>query len=216
MMAKLGASVIGIVLAGGRGRRMNPDDDRQDGVVDKPLLDLAGKPLLQHVLERILPQVDAAVINANGDAARFEVFNLPVAGDSVGGYKGPLAGILAGLDWTAMNRPDVSHVLSVPGDSPFIPLDLVHRLMAALPKAADGLACAHSFGRKHPVVGLWPVSIRSDLRDQLVNHDTRKIDAFTAAYPVGEVDFSGVPDPFFNVNTPHDRKEAERILKATC
>lgn len=200
------AVIAGVVLAGGQGRRM--------GHVDKPLLTLAGQPLLGHVLARTLPQVKAMVINANGDPSRFDEFNLPVVEDSAGGFLGPLAGILAGLDWAARAHPTVSHVISLPGDAPFVPRDLVARLAAAA--KADGLARAHSFGRRHPVVGLWPVKLRAELRDQLVNNDIRKIDLFTADYPIAEVDFDGVPDPFFNVNTPQERDEAERILKISA
>lgn len=197
------SEVIGIVLAGGQGRRM--------GAVDKPLLELAGTTLLRHVLDRALPQVKAAAINANGDASRFAAFNLPVVKDTADGYLGPLAGVLSGLDWAAKAHPSATHIVSLAGDAPFIPRDLVARLCAALP--ADGLARAHSFGRRHPVVGLWPISIRAHLRDQLVNHDIRKIDLFTAEFEIAEVDFDGIPDPFFNINTPEDRDEAERILK---
>ena len=197
------SEVVGVVLAGGQGRRM--------GMADKPLLELAGLPLLRHVLDRALPQVKAAVINANGDAKRFAEFNLPVIKDTADGFLGPLAGVLSGLDWAAKTHPTASHIISLAGDAPFIPRDLVARLCADAPE--DGLARAHSFGRRHPVVGLWPISIRANLRDQLVNHDIRKIDLFTADYEIAEVDFDGIPDPFFNINTPEDRAEAERILK---
>ena len=197
------AEVVGVVLAGGQGRRM--------GGADKPLLELAGLPLLRHVLDRALPQLKAAAINANGDASRFAAFNLPVIKDSADGFLGPLAGVLSGLDWAAKTHPSATHVLSLAGDAPFIPRDLVARLCAALP--AGGLARAHSFGRRHPVIGLWPITIRAHLRDQLVNHDIRKIDLFTSGYEIAEVDFDGIPDPFFNINTPEDCAEAERILK---
>lgn len=197
------APIIGVVLAGGQGRRM--------GHVDKPLLPLAGKPLLGHVLDRLAPQVDAAAINANGDPQRFSSFNHPVVEDTDQGFLGPLAGILAGLDWAALNHPKAKYVVSVAGDAPFIPRDLVARLMASAGK--DGFARAHSRGRRHPVIGLWPIKIRADLRDQLINNDIRKIDLFTADYDIQDVDFDGVPDPFFNINTPEDRDEAERILK---
>ncbi|MCE2517514.1 MAG: molybdenum cofactor guanylyltransferase MobA [Alphaproteobacteria bacterium] len=197
------SSIVAVVLAGGQGRRM--------GHVDKPLLKLAGRPLLRHVLDRMAPQVQAMAINANGSPDRFAEFNLPVVEDSAPGFLGPLAGILAGLDWAARAHPAASHVMSIPGDAPFIPRDLVARLAAEATEG--GFARAHSFGRRHPVVGLWPVAVRADLRDQLVNHDIRKIDLFTSSYPVAEVEFDGVPDPFFNVNTPRERDEAERILK---
>jgi len=196
--------VVAVVLAGGQGRRM--------GIVDKPLMPLGDQTLLDHVISRLAPQCSAIALNANGNPERFQSFQLPVIADSVDDHPGPLAGILAGLDWAALHQPQATHVISVPGDAPFIPRDLVAKLTQALGEGAE-LARAHSFGRRHPVVGLWPVSIRADLRDQLVNHDIRKIDLFTADYSMAEVEFDGVPDPFFNVNTPEDRAEAERILR---
>jgi len=196
--------VVAVVLAGGQGRRM--------GFVDKPLMPLGDQTLLDHVISRLAPQCSAIALNANGNPDRFQSLQLPVIADSVDDHPGPLAGILAGLDWAALHQPQATHVISVPGDAPFIPRDLVAKLTQALGEGAE-LARAHSFGRRHPVVGLWPVSIRADLRDQLVNHDIRKIDLFTADYSMAEVEFEGVPDPFFNVNTPEDRTEAERILR---
>jgi len=196
--------VVAVVLAGGQGRRM--------GFVDKPLMPLGDQTLLDHVISRLAPQCSAIALNANGNPERFQSFQLPVIADSVEDHPGPLAGILAGLDWAALHQPQATHVISVPGDAPFIPRDLVAKLTQALWEGAE-LARAHSFGRRHPVVGLWPVSIRADLRDQLVNHDIRKIDLFTADYSMAEVEFEGVPDPFFNVNTLEERTEAERILR---
>ena len=196
--------VVAVVLAGGQGRRM--------GFVDKPLMPLGEHSLLDHVIGRLSPQCSAIALNANGNPERFQSYQLPVIADSVEDHPGPLAGILAGLDWAALHQPQATHVISVPGDAPFIPRDLVSQLTQAIGDGAE-LARAHSFGRRHPVVGLWPVSIRADLRDQLVNHDVRKIDLFTADYTMAEVEFDGVPDPFFNVNTPEDRAEAERILR---
>jgi len=196
--------VVAVVLAGGQGRRM--------GFVDKPLMPLGEHTLLDHVIGRLSPQCSAIALNANGNPERFQSYQLPVIADSVEDHPGPLAGILAGLDWAALHQPQATHVISVPGDAPFIPRDLVSQLTQAIGDGAE-LARAHSFGRRHPVVGLWPVSIRADLRDQLVNHDVRKIDLFTADYTMAEVEFDGVPDPFFNVNTPEDRAEAERILR---
>ena len=204
-MSLLKENIVGVVLAGGLGRRM--------GQVDKPLVPLAGKPLIEHVLDRAQPQCAAMVINANGDPGRFQKFSLPVVADSVEENPGPLAGILAGLDWAALHQPHATHVLSLPGDAPFIPQDLVSRLVQGLGND-HYLARAHSFGRRHPVVGLWPIEIRSELRDQLVNHDTRKIDRFTADYTMAEVEFDGIPDPFFNINTPEDHANAERVLKS--
>lgn len=203
-MVSIRDNIVGVILAGGQGRRM--------GQADKPLVKLADKPLLQHVLDRASPQCGSMVINANGDPGRFSQFNLPVVADSVDDNPGPLAGILAGLDWAALHQPSATHVLSLPGDAPFIPRNLVERMVQELTDKT-ALARAHSFGRRHPVIGLWPVDIRAELRDRLVNHDIRKIDLFTADYAMAEVNFDGIPDPFFNINTPEDRNEAERALR---
>ena len=145
-MSLLQANIVGVVLAGGLGRRM--------GAVEKPLVQLAGKTLIQHVLDRATPQCGHMVINANGDTGRFQAYNLPVVADSVEENPGPLAGILAGLDWAALHQPNATHVLSLPGDAPFIPHDLAQRLVQGLGKDSY-LARAHSFGRRHPVVGLY-------------------------------------------------------------
>ncbi|NDA08210.1 MAG: molybdenum cofactor guanylyltransferase MobA [Alphaproteobacteria bacterium] len=198
-------AVLGVILAGGLGRRM--------GGGDKPMTDLGGRSILDHVLERARPQCNGMIINANGDPGRFQHIGLPVVPDGLEGNPGPLAGVLAAMDWAAINAPEMSHIMSFAGDAPFIPRDLVEKLLEPLAAGAD-MARAKSFGQRHPVFAVWPVSIRADLRDKLVNHEMRKIDLYTSAYDIKEVDFSGVPDPFFNINTPEDRDEAVRILSA--
>lgn len=198
-------AVLGVILAGGLGRRM--------GGGDKPMTDLGGRSILDHVLERARPQCNGMIINANGDPGRFQHIGLPVVPDGLEGNPGPLAGVLAAMDWAAINAPEMSHIVSFAGDAPFIPRDLVEKLLEPLAAGAD-MARAKSFGQRHPVFAVWPVSIRADLRDKLVNHEMRKIDLYTSAYDIKEVDFSGVPDPFFNINTPEDRDEAVRILSA--
>ncbi|MFZ4410446.1 MAG: molybdenum cofactor guanylyltransferase MobA [Paracraurococcus sp.] len=145
------SSVIAVVLAGGLARRM--------GGGDKPLRLLAGRPLLDHVLDRVAPQVAAVILNANGDAARFAAYGLPVVADPLPDFPGPLAGVLAGLDWAAAHRPDVATVLSVPGDGPFLPADLVARLEAARVAASVPMACAASGGWTHQPIALWPVPL---------------------------------------------------------
>jgi len=197
--------VLGVILAGGLGRRM--------GGGDKPMNDLLGRSILDHVLERARPQCNRIIINANGNPERFKRFCLPVVPDGIGGYPGPLAGVLAAMDWVAQNNPMITHIMSFAGDAPFIPRDLVVQLMKPVVAGAD-MARAKSFGQRHPVFALWPVRLRADLRDKLVNHEMRKIDLFTAAYNITEVDFTGVPDPFFNINTPEDLNEAVRIISA--
>lgn len=201
-------SIVGVLLAGGLARRM--------GGGDKPLRLIGGRPILDRVIERLRPQVAGLVLNANGDPARFAAYGVPVAADSIPDYAGPLAGILAGLDWAAEHRPDCPVVVSVPTDAPFLPTDLVARLEQA--RAAEGadLACAASGGQSHPVIGLWPVRLREALRHALVDDGIRRVDVWTARYKLAVVPFSDQPvDPFFNANRPDDLAEAARLLEAT-
>jgi molybdopterin-guanine dinucleotide biosynthesis protein A len=196
--------IAGIVLAGGLSRRM--------GGGDKCLAVLAGRPILAHIIARARPQVTALALNANGDPARFAGFGLPVAADSVADFAGPLAGVLAGLDWACATLPRCTHVASFAGDAPFLPLDLVARLAAALADGSHDLACAASGGRTHPVFGLWPVALRDDLRRALEEQAIRKVDAWTSRHRLATVDFAATPvDPFFNTNRPEDLAEAELL-----
>src|SRR6516165_12172752 len=182
---------------------------------DKSLRLLGGIPLLERVIERLRPQVDGLVLNANGDPARFARFALPVVGDMVPGFAGPLAGVLAGFDWAASHRPDCPYVVSVATDAPFLPIDLVARLAEALDEAGADLACAASGGRSHPVFGLWPVRLRDDLRRAVVDQGIRKVDLWTARYELAMVPFADQPvDPFFNANRPEDLETAAALLKA--
>jgi len=153
------------------------------------------------------------VLNANGDAARFAAFALPVVADVVTGFAGPLAGILSGMVWAAKHRPETRWLLSVPTDAPFLPMDLVERLRAAVAGGAASLACATSGDQLHPVVGLWPLTIIAELRHALTVEDVRKIDRFTASYRLAVVAWPAAPiDPFFNANSPDDLAIAERLL----
>jgi molybdenum cofactor guanylyltransferase len=197
-------NVVGLLLAGGRARRM--------GGGDKSLHELGGRPLLARIIDRLRPQVAAMILNANGDPARFAGYGLPVVADGVPDFAGPLAGILAGLDWTAAHRPDCGHVASVATDAPFLPIDLVARLAAALATANADLACAASGGRAHPVFGLWPVRLRGDLRKAVCGEGVRKVDLWTARHKLVEVAFADRPvDPFFNVNRPEDLAAAAAL-----
>lgn len=199
------AGVPGVLLAGGLARRM--------GHVDKGLLALAGRPLLARVVERVRPQVAPLILNAGGDAARFAEFGLPVLPDVVGGHAGPLAGVLTGLEWAAANVPDARWLASFAVDAPFVPGDLVARLLAAAEAEGADLACATSGGRDHPVFGLWPLRLRGALRQAMEDDGVRKVDRWTAAYRMAHVAFAGgAVDPFFNVNTPEDLAEAERLV----
>jgi molybdenum cofactor guanylyltransferase len=200
---------LGVVLAGGLARRM--------GGGDKARIRIGGKTILERVLARLAPQCSAVIINANGDPARFADTGLPVVPDSVPDFVGPLAGILAGLDWAAAHAPAVADVVSAPGDCPFLPRDLVTRLTAARRAAGLPLACARSGEWRHPVLGLWPVALRDDLRRALVEGGQRKIEVWTARYGVAIADWPATPvDPFFNVNTPEDAAAAERIAAQQC
>jgi molybdenum cofactor guanylyltransferase len=195
--------IAGVILAGGLSRRF--------GGGDKCLRLLAGRPILAHIIERFRPQVDALALNANGDAARFAAFGLPVIADSIAGFAGPLAGVLAGLDWAA-GCTGITHVATAAADAPFLPLDLVQRLRHALQAGGSDLACARSGGRAHPVFGLWPVALAEELR-AAVHGGMRKVDQWTARYRLASVDFPhGPPDPFFNVNHAEDLMEAERLF----
>jgi molybdopterin-guanine dinucleotide biosynthesis protein A len=191
-------------LAGGLARRM--------GGGDKPLREVAGLTMLDRVVARLAPQCTGLVLNANGDPARFARFGLPVVADDVPGFAGPLAGILAALDWTAQHRPDIAFVVSAAADSPFLPRDLVARLHAVRSGEEADLACAASGGRSQPVIGLWPVALRGALRHALVVEDIRKIDRWTARYGLATAVWGDAPvDPFFNANTAEDLAEAERL-----
>ncbi len=195
---------FGLVLAGGLARRM--------GGGDKALLQIGGATILDRVLARLRPQCAGLALNANGDPHRFARFGLPVIADTVPGFAGPLAGILAGLDWIAETALDIQWMVSVPGDCPFLPADLVARLHDARAKEGVPLACARSGDWRHPVVGLWKVALREDLRRALVEEDLRKIEVWTARHGIAIAEWPDQPvDPFFNVNTPDDRDRATAI-----
>jgi molybdenum cofactor guanylyltransferase len=198
------APIPGVLLAGGLARRM--------GGGDKPMRQIGGRTILERVIARLQPQCDGLILNANGDPARFANFGLPVIADTIENFPGPLAGILAGLDWTAANRPEVGWMLSAAADCPFLPRDLVARLHRARMETGAQLAVAASGEQSHPVIGLWSVGLRDQLRHALVVEDIRKIDRWTARYPLATVAWPTEPlDPFFNANTVDDIAEAERL-----
>jgi len=196
---------LGVILAGGLARRL--------GGGDKALRMVGGQTVLARLIGRLAPQVTRLVLNANEDAARFGEFGLPVVGDNLPDRPGPLAGVLAGLDWTARFAPDVQWVVTAPGDAPFLPLDLVARLHAARGEAV--LACAASGSQTHPVAALWPVALRHDLRHALTVENLHKVGAYVRRHDPAIVEWpvEGV-DPFFNVNTPDDLAEADRLAHA--
>lgn len=205
-------TIVGLLLAGGQSRRM--------GGGDKTLRQIGGRLLLERVIERVRPQAAELVINANGDPVRFARFGLPVVADSIPDYAGPLAGILAGLDWTAEHRPDCRVIVSVPTDAPFLPKDLVSRMVRGMEATGAELVCAESGGQPHPVVGLWPVGLREELRRAVMEEGLRKVDRWTARYRFATVPFAQVErdgstiDPFFNANRPEDFAAAEQLLAA--
>ncbi len=195
---------LGVVLAGGLARRL--------GGGDKARIRVGGLTILERVLQRLRPQCASLVLNANAAPERFADTGLSVVSDSVPDYPGPLGGILAGLDWAAKQAPAIEWVVSVPSDCPFLPRDLVANLHDARVAAGARLACARSGERRHPVVALWPISLREDLRRGVTGEGARKVDNWIARFTIGFADWPATPvDPFFNVNTPDDLAEAERL-----
>ena len=198
-------AAIGVLLAGGKSQRM--------GGGDKSLRQLGGRPILAHVIPRLRPQVRKLVLNANGDPARFSEFDLPIAPDTIPDFAGPLAGVLAGMDWTAAHAPDCPWIVTAPTDSPFLPLDLVARLIAEREIEQADMVCALSAGQRYPVVGLWPVRLRDELRRAIKQEDMHKVDAWSARYRLAVAEFAvDKVDPFFNTNSPEDLAKAEQLL----
>jgi molybdopterin-guanine dinucleotide biosynthesis protein A len=201
--------VTGVILAGGLSRRM--------GGGDKGLLDLGGVTMLGRVIDRLQPQVGHLVINANGDAARFAAFGLPVVADATADYAGPLAGVLAGMRWSLAQGPAARHIVTVSSDAPFLPLELVACLSSAVADRADAIALARSGGGVHPVIGLWPVALADDLHAWLAA-GTRKVLAWVDRHASTQVDFPQVEiggrqvDPFFNANTPEELAAARALI----
>jgi len=205
----IGADVTGVLLAGGRSSRM--------GGREKALLGLGGQPMLQRVASRFCPQVTRTVINANGDPARFAGFALPVVADSVEGQPGPLAGLLTGIAWAQRETPAARFIATAPADCPFLPRDLIARLMAALLKAGSPCAIAATGGQRHPVAGLWRIELAAAAAGALARN-MRALHRFADAQGSAIAEFSPARiggadiDPFFNVNTPEDLQRAEMLL----
>ncbi len=200
-------ATLGLILDGGLARRM--------GGVDKGLVMLAGRPMLMHVIERLRPQCAELAISANGDPARFTPFGLAVVADDPQDFSGPLAGVLAGLELCARSTPRMSHVATLPADTPFAPKDFVARLHEARRAAGSAIAVAASGGRAHHVAALWPAELAAELRRAVSGEGLRKVESFLARCSVAVVDWPCEPvDPFFNVNTAEDLARAEAILAA--
>lgn len=198
--------VVGIVLAGGRAQRMNG--------ADKPMLMLAGKTLMEHVVGRAAPQVDELLINANGDIGRFAGFGRTLVPDSVDNYPGPLAGILAGFEWTKQNRPHAQWLVSFACDCPFLPDNVVDRLIAAANASHVPVSIAASAKRHHPVFAAWRTDLPLSADAVLGKRGLRKVDSLIGSLPNVRVDFDARPlDPFFNINTPADLAFAESLMR---
>ncbi|WP_299662841.1 molybdenum cofactor guanylyltransferase MobA [uncultured Ruegeria sp.] len=208
---------LGVILAGGLATRM--------GGGDKGMLQIGGQSLLDRVIDRISPQVTGLALNANGNASRFLKLGLPVIADSIEGFAGPLAGVLAGLDWAA--EQGARSIVTVAADTPFFPRDLVAQLLqaadgqrhplvlATTPRTGDDALKSGGGKRvnRHPTFGLWPVALRDDLRVALEG-GLRKVVLWTDQHEGREALFSAEPfDPFFNVNTPEDLARAETLLE---
>lgn len=194
---------LGVILAGGLSTRMAGRD--------KARIRVGTTTILQRVMSCLSPQCSRLIVN--GEAARFADTGLTVVADSVPDHAGPLAGVLAGLDWSAMHLPKIEWVISAPSDCPFLPRDIVARLHRARMDAGTPLACASSAHRRHPLAALWPVGLREDLRRALVNEGIHKVETWTARHGAAVAEWPTTPvDPFFNVNTPADAAEADRLV----
>lgn len=194
---------LGVILAGGQSTRM--------GGGDKGLLALGDKPILQHVIDRLSEQATPIALNANGDPARFAAYGLTVIPDSIDGFAGPLAGVLAGLDWAATHN--ATHIVTAAADTPFFPDTLVADLMHATETQGQPIALAKTNNGRHPTFGLWPVALREDLREAL-DTGTRKVVQWTDRHGTVMAQFDDTPfDPFFNVNTPDDLAQAQKLLE---
>jgi len=207
MAAPVSTRPPGLILAGGRSSRMG---------ADKAFLDIGGETILAHVVRRLAPQVSEITLNAPAEFPN--PLGLRLLPDRIGGQIGPLAGVFSGLRDMRARGPGATHLLTVPSDSPFVPLDLVRRLEAGA-YDPNAIVIAVSDGRDHPVFGLWPVSIADDLGRWLAGPDNRRIRDFLQRHPLVTVEFAmigtphGLLDPFFNINTPEDLQEARRFAQ---
>ncbi len=197
-------NVTGVILAGGKSRRFG------DG--DKFLNKLKGRPLLEWVIERVRPQVTQTILNTNSEPDNFESYGMPVVADVIEGFAGPLAGILTGMEWVGANNEGCNWIATFPADAPFVPADLVARMLdrAAIDDAE--IVCAVSDGRAHPVCALWQVNLASSLRQAMEEEGMRKTDLWTSRFKLSGIEFPIEPyDPFYNINRRDDLEEAERI-----
>lgn len=199
MNRPLSQDITGVILAGGRAQRM--------GGVDKGLIELSGKPLLEHVIVQIKPQVDRLIINANRNLALYAAYSLPVVCDEPGDFRGPLAGMLS-----AMRVADTAYILTVPCDCPLLPSDLALRMVAALKQNDAKICVAHNGQAVQPVFALIPCHLADDIRAYLASGE-RKLETWLARHQPALVDFSDQPQAFANINTPEDIMNMEQQLK---
>ena len=196
-------SLSAVILAGGAARRM--------GGGDKPLRLLKGKPILDWIVARIRPQVRFLAISANGDPERFSAYKLPVLPDRLPDL-GPMAGILAAMDWANETNPDAHHILTLSGDTPFLPVDLVERLSTQTAHHPSEIIAAASAGQVHPTIALWPMAARTNIQKSLNENKGRRVSDWLSILNHQSVAWDHLPfDPFFNVNSPEDLQEAEKI-----
>mgnify|MGYP001544312870 FL=1 len=189
-------NITAVVLAGGRGRRL--------GGQDKGLMELDGRPMIEHILNLVTPQVNAVIINANRNQQVYADSGHPVISDNMTDYQGPLAGFAAALAAT-----DTDYIMTLPCDGPYVPADLASRLSAAIIENDAELAVAHDGQRMQPVYALIPRSLLGSLQDFLDAGD-RKIDLWYARHDTALADFSDVIDTFFNINTDDDLRTADK------
>ncbi|MDF2119605.1 molybdenum cofactor guanylyltransferase MobA [Roseiarcaceae bacterium H3SJ34-1] len=198
-------TICGTILAGGLARRL--------GGGDKSLREVAGRTILDRTIARLQPHCAALAINANGDPARFAAFGLPVIADSIEGYAGPLAGILAGMDWCAETYPNAGWLVTAPADCPFLPVDFVPRLIGEQDASNANIIVAESGGRTHPVTALWRLGLREALRSHLIQDGSHKVESWIRSQRWTAVRWPDDPyDPFFNINTPDDLAVAETLI----
>ncbi len=200
------ADLLGVILAGGLSRRMEGPE--------KSLLELNGKTLVCHVADHLTQQTDKVILNANGDASRFAELGLEVQKDTVDGFMGPLAGVLAGMRWAEENTK-ATHIITAAADTPFFPDTYVAEMLINAIRETAEIALASSNGRRHPVFGLWPIKLADELESFLVDENNRKVMLFVERYPNCQVGFENLKndvDPFFNVNTPDDMVKAQDIM----
>jgi len=195
--------ISAVILAGGAARRL--------GGGDKPLRTIAGKSILDWIIGRIEPQVQFLAISANGDPTRFASYALPVLPDLVPDL-GPMAGIASAMEWAKKTNPAASHVLLVSGDTPFLPPDLVERLSIVTALNASQIVAASSSGKIHPTIALWPLAAMPMIKKALSEKKGRRVSDWLSILNHHSVEWDhDLFDPFFNVNTPEDLQEAEKI-----